>query len=292
MSTSPSISAVVVTYNDAYQIGPCLDSVRWADEIVIMDLGSTDDTIALCRNYTNQIHVHPWSPYVEPVRNAAIERAHGRWILVMDPDERASEGLGDELRRIVARDDADVVLIPWWLMIFGQRRVDRLALADRLPRFFRSGSLRWPDAIHARPDTTCLRRVELDANSGHYLLHDSWRTLDEVIDKTSRYTEREARLLHERGISFSIGRMLLESTREVGRAIVYQTYRNGTAGLMATSLSVFYRWMVWARMWEFEGHSASGDRAVKRWGSIIGAVPGYLFDLYHRLRRSHLSMNR
>lgn len=113
------ISTVIITYNDAERIQPCLESIRWVDEIVVVDLGSTDPTVSICREFTDCIHFHEWMPYADPIRNEALALARGQWVLMLDPDERVSPTLASRLRAIAACDDVDVVLIPFWHMLFG-----------------------------------------------------------------------------------------------------------------------------------------------------------------------------
>lgn len=284
MSMTPDISVVLVTYNCAGQVRECLDSVRWADEIVVVDLGSTDQTADICREFTSHVYPHAWAPYADPLRNEAFALARGRWILMLDPDERVTPGLAAALCDVVRRDEVDVVLVPWLLMAFGYARVDPLAIADRLPRFFRAGSVSWPREVHGRPDLTGLRQQALEPTADVYLLHDSWRDTDEILDKVTRYTAEEARLLHSRGVRFSVGRLLGETAREIGRSLMYQSYRNGTMGVVATGMSVMYRWTVWTRLWELENRPRAQDACVRRWGAVLGLAPVLSLPLYRFLR--------
>ena len=105
-SGATSISACIVCRNEADRLGPCLDSVRWADEIVLLDLGSEDGSADLARAAGARVVSHAPVPIVETVRNVVAEAASGDWVLAVDPDERVSPGLASELRRLAARPDS------------------------------------------------------------------------------------------------------------------------------------------------------------------------------------------
>ena len=109
MTTTPTISVCIVCRNEADKLAGCLDSVTWADEVVVMDLSSTDGSAELARERGARVLEHEPVPIVELVRNEVGAAATGDWILALDPDERVADGLPDELRRICRRDDIDMV---------------------------------------------------------------------------------------------------------------------------------------------------------------------------------------
>lgn len=90
------ISACVITFNEQARIRRCLESVKWCDEIVIMDSFSTDRTIEICREYTDKVYQHEWLGYVGQ-RNLIREKANCPWVLFMDSDEEVSPGLKQEI---------------------------------------------------------------------------------------------------------------------------------------------------------------------------------------------------
>lgn len=279
------ISAVIITYNDAERIRPCLESIRWVDEIVVVDMGSTDSTVAICREFTQRLYRRGWLPYADPLRNEAIALARGKWVLMLDADERVSPALAEELQTLAAANNLDVVLVPYWFMSFGYRRTDPLAAADAMPRFFRKGALRWPAEVHGRPDLSGLRVVRLSPQEGHYILHDAWQTTAEVLDKINRYTAEEARLLRDQGVRFTPSALVRETLRELGRGAIYEAYRNGVMGLVNIGFTAFYRFVVWARLWELEGRPRAHDRLVERWGQWLSFLPRLAFRVWRAARR-------
>ena len=94
-SSQPKISSFVVCCNDEKRIRRCLESVKWCDEIIVVDSGSTDSTLEICREYTDRIIQRPWPGFVAQKR-FALEQCRGEWVLNIDADERVSAELVHE----------------------------------------------------------------------------------------------------------------------------------------------------------------------------------------------------
>ena len=99
MNASPSITAIVVCRNEAAHLRACLPRLRWVDELIVIDLGSTDHSRGIAEHWADTVYDHPPSPIVEPVRMFAAERATHDWLLFVDPDERYPRALADDARR-------------------------------------------------------------------------------------------------------------------------------------------------------------------------------------------------
>ena len=98
-----TIAAVVITKDEEGNIADCLDSVRWADELIVVDAESRDRTVEVARRYTSQVFVRPWAGY-GPQKNFGIDQAHTDWILVVDADERVTDQLRQEIQDLLAAD--------------------------------------------------------------------------------------------------------------------------------------------------------------------------------------------
>ena len=97
----PKLSVTVITRDEAANLAAALESVAWADEIVVVDSESTDATLEVARRFTRRVVVRRWPGYVAQKNYAAAEAAHD-WILSLDADERVSPELADEIRRLIA----------------------------------------------------------------------------------------------------------------------------------------------------------------------------------------------
>ncbi|NCW40161.1 MAG: glycosyltransferase family 2 protein, partial [Betaproteobacteria bacterium] len=95
--TRPTLSVILITKNEAELVGQCLESVKWADEIIVVDSGSTDATVEICKRYTDRVMVTDW-PGFGPQKNRALAMATGDWVLSIDADEEVTPGLAQEIR--------------------------------------------------------------------------------------------------------------------------------------------------------------------------------------------------
>ena len=96
------ISVVVNTKNEGRTLDRCLASAAWADEIVVLDMSSDDETVAVARKYTEKVFSCPDFGYVEPARNLAISHATGDWVFLLDADEVVPARLAAGIRKIIA----------------------------------------------------------------------------------------------------------------------------------------------------------------------------------------------
>jgi glycosyltransferase involved in cell wall biosynthesis len=195
----PDLSVTIITKNEARRLGRCLDSVSFADEIVVVDSGSTDDTVGIARGAGARVTVTDW-PGFGPQKNRALELAHGRWVLSIDADEQVTPELRDEILAIVrdARAPADAPQA-WWLRrasTFCGRRLRHGDWSnDRVLRLFRRGEARFSDdRVH--------ERLLYEGRSGELrgiLLHDTVETLDDAHGKAISYALAGADRVRARG---------------------------------------------------------------------------------------------
>ncbi|MCD6364169.1 MAG: glycosyltransferase family 2 protein [Synergistetes bacterium] len=120
MELKKGISAIVHTFNEEHNIRNCLESVKWADEIVIIDMYSEDKTVEIAREYTDKIYFFERKGYADPARQFGIDQASCKWILIVDADEMIPKRLSQRLKEIAEKDEADVVYIPRRNFLFGK----------------------------------------------------------------------------------------------------------------------------------------------------------------------------
>lgn len=192
---TPMLSVVIITRNEAANIRDCLASVRFADEIIVVDSESTDDTVAICREMSARVIVQPFAGFGQQ-KNAGIDRATGEWILNLDADERAPEALRDEIRSVIASPNARD---GYWIArqnYFGNQWVRHGGWwPDHTLRLFRRGRGRYNEhPVHAA--------VELNGTAGklrHTLIHYTCRDFAVFADRQMRYAETIARALANEG---------------------------------------------------------------------------------------------
>src|SRR5262249_50197724 len=112
MSTKPRLSVFLITRNEAANIAACLESVAWADEIVVLDSGSSDETVAICRRYRAKGEVSADWPGFGPQKIRAMYLAGGEWLLSIDADERVTPELRAEIEQVLAAPDCEAYEMP------------------------------------------------------------------------------------------------------------------------------------------------------------------------------------
>ena len=271
--TRPTISVCIICRNEADKLPECLDSVRWADEVVVMDLESTDGSADVARAFGATVVSHEPIPIVEPLRNAVASHASGDWILALDPDERVSPGLAEELRR-VAGLDVDAVEIPVMNFDFGHPAVARLHRHDPKPRFYRPRRVTWPEQPNKLPVIQSDRVLKLPLEDRFALVHDRNRTVAEAIERVLRYAPAEAQAMIDAGERFTARRMLAVLAGKTHKQlIVGRALHEGVPGLVRTGVLVSFHFYVWAAFWQLSGakRREADDRFLATLGRFLDA---------------------
>jgi glycosyltransferase involved in cell wall biosynthesis len=191
-----TLSVIVITKNEEKVVGRCLQSVDWADEVIVLDSGSTDNTVEICRTCGATVSVTGDWPGFGPQKNRALSRATGDWVLSLDADEWVSQELAREIREVIsAPSSLTCYEIPRLSSYCGRYMRHSGWWPDYVLRLFRRGQARFSDdLVH--------ERVIVDGPYGRLrsaLLHESVRNLEEVVDKMNQYSTAGAIVLHARG---------------------------------------------------------------------------------------------
>jgi glycosyltransferase involved in cell wall biosynthesis len=227
------ISIIVITRNEAANIAACLESVAFADEVIVLDSGSTDATIQIAAaSGARVVQAADW-PGFGPQKNRALDLATRDWVLSIDADERVGPGLRDEiLRAIAAPDAADAWSMPRLSSFCGRFMRHGGWYPDRVVRLFRRGSARFSDDIvHERLVTT----GRVGQLRGH-LLHHTYPTLGDMLEKMNRYSSAGAETMARRRRPASPGRAVLHGAWAFIRSYVLR--RGFLDGWMGFALAV------------------------------------------------------
>jgi len=272
----PPISALIPCYNSADVIGPCLESVAWADEIFVCDSFSTDATLDIARRYTDRIVQHE---YVDSAtqKNWAIPRARHAWVLIVDTDERVSPALRREIERTLTPDcPYDGFKIPRLNHVFGRPIRHGGNYPDYQLRLFKRDRGRYQDRrVHAH--------LELRGRTGVLrapLLHFGQRDVDQVTRVLlSRYAAWEAEQKNADGVRFRPRYLLARPLGAfVVRYIFMRGFLDGTAGLFWALTISAYVFLTYARLWRLQsgapsvGATRAGSAAVTRRPSASGGA--------------------
>lgn len=260
------ISVTLTTWNEAPNIRNCLESVRWADEIIVVDMYSDDNTVEIAREYTDKVFFFENSGYVEPSRQFAVNQTTNEWILVMDADEMIPRNLRDRLRKIVDEDAADVVYLFRHNYFFGHLMEGGGwgYRQDRHARFFKKSYVQFSDAIHRPFQLVNQPRVLELSDPGMGFLHFNYIDLEHFLEKMNRYTTIEAKNCYQ-GLkpSPSVPGLLISIAKEIiGRWLLKKGYRDGIQGFYLSCLMGAYQLASFAKARLMRTFASSNPRAV------------------------------
>ena len=262
-----TISVCIVCRDEADRLAACLDSVRWADEVLVLDLESTDGSADLARAGGARVVAHRFVPIVEEVRNVIGHEASGTWVLVVDPDERVSPGLAAELRRVSTRVDVDAVVLPRMNIDFGYPPSSPLQRHEPQLRMYRRDSVAWPTFPNALPEVRDDRVLRIPSRDELSLIHNRNRNIPEALDRARRYAPAQAQAMIDAGQVFTARRMVLTLGEKLYRHFVQaRALRDGVPGIMRAGILVAFHFYVWAAFWHQSGarRTPEDDRQLRR----------------------------
>lgn len=201
-----TLSAVIITKNEEAMIGRCVESAAWADEIVVVDSGSTDRTLDICRGLGARVCLTPDWPGPGAQRNRAIDLASGDWILALDADEWVTEDLRREIERVMASRGPEVAFrIPRLSSFCGRAMRHGGWWPDYVSRLFKRGGARFGGGIvhdHLLPDGPVGKLKS-------HLMHEAFTDLEEVLQKLNSYSSWGAQTLREQRVGSGLSTALL-----------------------------------------------------------------------------------
>lgn len=248
-----TISVVINTYNEEKNIERAIKSVKWAQEIIVCDMYSDDNTAEVAKKMGAKVYLHKKLDYVEPARNFAISKASNEWILVLDPDEEIPEVLKERLMQIAGKmKQINYVKIPRKNIIFGKWMRASMWWPDLNIRFFRKGVVKWGDKIHRPPEVTG-EGLDLAAEEKWAIVHHNYQTVAQFIDRMNRYTTVEANQLKMDDYQFKWTDLIHQPTGEfLSRFFANKGYEDGLHGLALSLLQALSFLIVYLKVWESE----------------------------------------
>jgi glycosyltransferase involved in cell wall biosynthesis len=256
----PKVSVTVITRNEAADIGDALASVSWADELIVVDSESTDDTASIARRFTDRVVVRPWPGYVEQKNFAASLACHD-WVLSLDADERVTPALAAEIQRTLQQGPEhkgfQIPRVTWhlgrWIRTTDWYPDYQLRLYDRR-------SAQWTGRyVHE----------SLVVNGGvgrlrEDLQHYAYRDVAEHLETIDRYTTYAARQMHEDGRRAGwlqiAGHPALAFLRNY---VLRGGIRDGVPGLIVSAMNAHYVMLKFAKLWELDAERTLHHEGTK-----------------------------
>jgi glycosyltransferase involved in cell wall biosynthesis len=245
----PGVSAVVITLNEARNIEACLASVAWASEVLVVDSGSTDDTVALARRAGARVLVNTWPGYSAQKNFAAGQALHD-WIFSIDADERVTPELAAELQAAAASPAGHagfrVPRVTWhlgrWIRCTDWYPDYQLRLYDR-----REAS--W----NGRPVHESVKAQGPVRDLLNELQHYAYRDVAHHLDTINRYTSLAAIQMYDEGRRTSLAELALHPPAAFLRNYVLRGgIRCGAAGFIISAMNTFYVFMKFAKLWTLQ----------------------------------------
>lgn len=244
------ISAVVHTYNEAHHIEACIQSLAFADEVVVVDNESTDNTVALAKAAGARIETFEGHHgYPEPARVFGLTCLKGEWVFILDADERVSEELAEEIKSIISQPTS---LDGYWVPIrnyhFGRWLKHGKLYPDLHLRFFKRAKGGYPEVgLH--------RGIVVDGQVGTLkkdIIHYSYRDISHYFQKLNTYTSVEADRIVEQGRKPTGYDILIKPLHRFIKAYIFQAgFKDGLEGWLFHQFSALYVMVSEIKAWEF-----------------------------------------
>lgn len=250
-NTINNISAIIIAKNEQDRIARCIDSVSWIDEIIVIDNGSTDNTASIAEKKGALILSSRTNSFSE-LRTVGLQRARSDWILYVDADEVVTEDLKEEILSTVNTHEFNGYFIKRRNYYLGQK----WPTMDRMQRLFYKPMLKeWRGELH--------ETAVIEGPMGvlkQPLIHNTHRTLEEMVAKTNEWSEIEAKLRlrahHPRIVWWRLLRVMLTALYD--SFIRQGGWRAGTAGLIESIYQSFSIFITYAKLWELQQSKITG----------------------------------
>lgn len=253
MSRDVPVTVVVAARDEAANIVACVESVRWAREIVVVENGSTDNTAELAARAGARVLAHDFVT-IGGQRNAAIGTASHEWILVVDADERATPELGDEIRRVTTARIHEAYRIPRRNFFLGREVRHGGWNRDKPVRLFRSNARYGDSRVH--------EHVEVGGPVGELksaLLHAPYATMGQYFEKLDRYSQWWAEDKFEKGRRVSAaGVVVRPPLRFLSMYVAKGGFLDGASGAMLACMASVSVMSKYARLWALGRESRGG----------------------------------
>ena len=243
----PRLSVVVITRNEAPNIRAALESARWADELVVVDSGSTDDTVRIARGVADRVTTHEWTGYGAQKNHATALAAHD-WVLSLDADERVTPALAREIRSLLGVEPAArAYRIPRVTRYLGRWIRSTDWYPDLQLRLYDRRAARWNDRlVH--------ESVAVDGPVGRLqgeLQHHAYRDVSHHLQTIDRYTTLAARQMWREGRRAGWPDLAARPAAAFLRNYLFRRgVRDGVQGLLVSMLNAGYVFLKFVKLWE------------------------------------------
>ncbi|HPM42637.1 MAG TPA: glycosyltransferase family 2 protein [Candidatus Omnitrophota bacterium] len=246
------LSVVIITKNEESNIRDCIQSVIWADEIIVVDSGSSDRTVDICREFTDKVFSKEMRGFGAQ-KQFGVEKASCEWVLVLDADERVSPELGERLRKILTEGSGLDGYKIWRKTFYLGRWIRHCGWYAPVVRFFKKGrgvyDMRY---VH--------ESIEISGLIGEIrepILHFSYTSIDQHVNKVMTYSNYDALILYEKGVRITPFNQMWYLTAKpllifVRKYLFMKGSMDGTRGFLISAFTAFVVFLNYAKLWELQ----------------------------------------
>jgi glycosyltransferase involved in cell wall biosynthesis len=237
------LSVIIITKNEADNIRACLESVAWADEIVVVDSGSSDGTVNICKALGAQVHTTTDWPGFGIQKNRALSHATGEWVLSLDADERVTPELCSEIEAALNDPHGHAAFrVPRLSSFCGRYMRHSGWYPDYVTRLFHRGEAEFSDdLVHEQ----LVVRGAVGTLKQH-LLHNTFHDLEQLLAKINHYSTAGAQILHEKNKTASLKKAVAHAVWAFFRTYLLRAgFLDGREGFMvavSTAEGTYYRY--------------------------------------------------
>jgi glycosyltransferase involved in cell wall biosynthesis len=259
----PRVTVTIITKNEAAHIGAAIDSASWADEVIVVDCGSSDDTVALACAKGVRVESRTWTGWVDQ-KNFAASLASNDWIFSLDADERVTPGLAHEIKGLLGGDPPHAAFkVP--------RVTFHLGRWIRTTDFYPDYQTRLYDRRAARWDGHYVHEsVKVLGSSGRLsqeLQHYSYDDLSDHLERINAYSTLAARQMYDRGRRAGAFDLLVQGPAAFLRNYVLRRgFLDGSVGLLLSMVNAYSVFLKFAKLWELQRSVGARAREAERGG--------------------------
>jgi glycosyltransferase involved in cell wall biosynthesis len=240
-----SVAVLILTYNEEKNISDCIASARFADEVVVIDSGSTDRTVAIAQSLGAKVAVRAMTDGFGPQRNYALSQTETDWVLYLDADERITPGLAAEVRKVVEGNEPFAYEILRNNYAFGRRLKHGGFRPDYSLRFYPRTAVSWSGTVHEEATVTVPKR-----KLKNVIIHYTYTDWNRYFNKFNSYTSLMAEQMWQRGKRSSMLHIIFRPWWAFFRVYILQSgWLDGRLGFILACFHFFYTMSKYVRLY-------------------------------------------